>query len=55
MNMGAWTYMQPRLSEQLQEGQHLRYSGRPASASTATGSLKAHLAEQDQIIEKAMS
>ena len=55
MNMGAWTYMQPRLTEHLQEGQHLRYIGRPASASTATGSLKVHLAEQEKIIEGAVS
>ncbi len=40
-------------TEQLPEGQHIRYIGRPASA--ATGSLKVHFAEQEKIIEAAMS
>ena len=55
LNMGAWTYIQPRLIEQLQPGQHLVYIGRPASASPATGSLKVHLREQEEIIHQALS
>ena len=47
MNMGTWTYIQPRMAEQLQKA----YSGHPASASTATGSLKVHVAEQEKIVE----
>ncbi len=53
-NMGAWTFLQPRLTEQLQPGQKLSYIGRLASASTATGSLKVHNAEQDAIVKKAL-
>ncbi|MBI4535244.1 MAG: multifunctional oxoglutarate decarboxylase/oxoglutarate dehydrogenase thiamine pyrophosphate-binding subunit/dihydrolipoyllysine-residue succinyltransferase subunit, partial [Ignavibacteriae bacterium] len=54
-NMGAWTFLQPLLSELLQSGQHLSYVGRPASASTATGSLKVHQSEQDEILRTALA
>ena len=53
-NMGAWWHMAPRLQDQLRPGQTLRYAGRPASASTATGSLKAHTAQQEQLVRDAL-
>ncbi len=53
-NMGAWSFLSPRLSEQLNEGQSLRYAGRQASASPATGQKKIHEKEQEVLIEQAM-
>jgi len=54
-NMGAWTFLQSRLTDQLLPGQKLVYVGRKASASTATGSLKVHTAEQDEIVRTALA
>ncbi|MBX2992814.1 MAG: multifunctional oxoglutarate decarboxylase/oxoglutarate dehydrogenase thiamine pyrophosphate-binding subunit/dihydrolipoyllysine-residue succinyltransferase subunit [Bacteroidetes bacterium] len=53
-NMGAWTFVQPHLTSLLSAGQHLDYAGRKASAATATGSLKAHQAEQDEVVKSAL-
>jgi 2-oxoglutarate dehydrogenase E1 component len=55
MNMGAWTFLQPRLTGQLLPGQNLVYVGRKASASTATGSLRVHTAEQEEILKNALA
>ncbi len=55
MNMGAWTFLQTLLTGLLHKGQRLEYAGRPSSASTATGSLKIHEAEQDEILKKALT
>jgi 2-oxoglutarate dehydrogenase E1 component len=53
-NMGAWSHVAPRLQEQLRAGQSLSYAGRPASASTATGSLKEHTAQQEALVRQAI-
>jgi 2-oxoglutarate decarboxylase len=53
-NMGAWTFMQERLRPSLREGQRLRYIGREAAASPATGSLKLHQRNQEQVLEAAV-
>ncbi len=53
-NMGAWTYISPRLAE-LKPGQQLYYVGRKASASPAVGALARHKLEQKEIVEKAFS
>lgn len=53
-NMGAWTFIAPRLSEQLKRGQKLRYSGRHASASPAAGQMKIHLVEQERLVKSAL-
>jgi 2-oxoglutarate dehydrogenase E1 component len=60
-NMGAWTYVEPRLRELLQEQgdriEHplpLRYAGRPERASPAEGSLDRHGVEQARIIQAAL-
>ena len=57
-NMGAWTFVLPRLSnilEELQSGQSLpAYVGRAAAASPATGLLKVHEAEQKQLVDRAL-
>jgi 2-oxoglutarate dehydrogenase E1 component len=50
-NMGAWTFVAPRL-EELLEGRALRYVGRPDGASPAEGWAEAHAAEQRRIISE---
>jgi len=52
-NMGAWTYMEPRLWALF--GREITYAGRNASASPAVGSLAVHKREQTQLIADAFS
>jgi 2-oxoglutarate dehydrogenase E1 component len=58
-NMGAWTFVQPRLRAILEErgGGAWRpiYAGRPASASPATGLLSVHQSEQETLVEQALT
>jgi len=54
-NMGAWSFIRDRLVQEVKQSQTLRYIGRPASASAATGSLKVHLKEQATLIRNALS
>jgi len=54
-NMGAWTFVYPRITEELQEGQKLSYIGRQASASPAAGQMKIHKAEQERLVNRALS
>jgi 2-oxoglutarate dehydrogenase E1 component len=49
-NMGAWTYMAPRLTALTHGKLPPRYIGREASASPATGSHDAHILEQAAIV-----
>ena len=51
-NMGAWTFVSPRLEELL--GVDVQYVGRDASASPATGSKLVHDREQAEIVEAAV-
>ena len=51
-NMGAWQFIRPRLGPLL--SQPLRYVGRPASASPATGYPKVYRRLQDAIIDEAV-
>jgi 2-oxoglutarate dehydrogenase E1 component len=53
-NMGAWTYMDPRIRRLLPEGTAIRYIGRPDRASTASGYQNVHSFEQQQIIAEAL-
>lgn len=50
-NMGAWSFIEPRLRA-LEYA--VNYVGRDASASPATGSLKAHQREQNELVEAAL-
>jgi 2-oxoglutarate dehydrogenase E1 component len=50
-NMGAWTFMEPRLRAIGYNGE---YVGRDASASPATGSRQVHLREQKEVVEAAI-
>ncbi|HEY3663800.1 MAG TPA: 2-oxoglutarate dehydrogenase E1 component [Chthoniobacterales bacterium] len=52
-NMGAWTYVEPRLRALL--GQEIAYAGRNASASPAVGALAVHKREQACVIAEAFS
>lgn len=53
-NMGVWSFIAPRLQDDILSHQHVRYCGRSSSASTATGSLKRHQDEQDNILREAL-
>ena len=56
MNMGAWNttrYYIDRTLEIIQvKGEKVKFIGRNAAASPATGNLNKHLAEQKKILEK---
>ncbi|MCE0484904.1 MAG: 2-oxoglutarate dehydrogenase E1 component [Methylacidiphilales bacterium] len=52
-NMGAWSFIEPRLRKLF--GRDILYAGREASASTATGSHAIHELEQRQLVEQAFS
>jgi 2-oxoglutarate dehydrogenase E1 component len=58
-NMGAWTFLHARLDDLLEAvhgpcEQRIRYIGRPASASPATGSAKVHDREQEHLVQDAI-
>jgi 2-oxoglutarate dehydrogenase E1 component len=50
-NMGGWFFIEPRLREL---GYNVRYVGRDASASPATGSRQIHLREQKELVYAAL-
>jgi 2-oxoglutarate dehydrogenase C-terminal len=59
LNMGAWQYVQPRLTTTLAETQHHKntfpiYAARPPSASIATGNKKQHKQEEYSFLSKAL-
>lgn len=56
LNMGAWSYVQPRLGTVLKETVHsdmsFRYAGRDPSASVAAGSKSMHVAEENAFLDE---
>ncbi|MEO8205270.1 MAG: 2-oxoglutarate dehydrogenase E1 component, partial [Chthoniobacterales bacterium] len=52
-NMGAWTFIQPRLRKIL--GQEIAYAGRAASASPAVGASSIHKKQQVELVNNAFS
>jgi 2-oxoglutarate dehydrogenase E1 component len=52
-NMGGWTFVESRLRE-IKTNLSLRYVGRAASASPATGSYAIHNLEQEKIVNDAL-
>jgi 2-oxoglutarate dehydrogenase E1 component len=50
-NMGGWSFVEPRLRAL---GCEVKYVGRDASASPATGSLAVHKREQKELVEAAI-
>ncbi len=51
LNMGAWSFVGPRLQKLTEH--HVRYAGRDPAASPAGGSKTIHKMEQERLIEKA--
>jgi len=51
MNMGGWSFMEPRMRDL---GRPVAYVGRDASASPATASRQVHLQEQKELVECAI-
>lgn len=59
MNMGAYTYVLPRLCTALKAVgggsiEDINYLGRGPSAATATGFYQVHLQEQTELIKKSI-
>ena len=56
--MGAWTFVEPRISAVLDmvkaEHRRPRYAGRAASAATATGLMSKHAEQRTQFLEEAL-
>ncbi len=57
-NMGGWTFVAPQIGEALSEVRggtvELNYAGRPASASTATGSARRHAETQMALLRSVL-
>ena len=53
-NMGAWTYLMPKLLELAPDGVAVGFVGRPERASPAEGYPAAHAAEQGRIVQEAL-
>ncbi len=53
-NMGAYSYLVPRLQPLLRPGLALHYVGRRAQASPSEGSMSAHQQEQERLIREAV-
>jgi 2-oxoglutarate dehydrogenase E1 component len=54
-NMGAWSFVEPRLRHLAPEGVVPTYVGRDAAASPATGSYKLHQAEEAEFVARALA
>ena len=53
-NMGAWSFVEPKLEELAPASSTVSYVGRPERASPAEGYPAAHTAEQGRIIRAAI-
>ena len=53
-NMGGWAFVRERLESLLSDRAELRYVGRSASASPATGSYSIHQKEQAELVADAL-
>ncbi|MBX3291508.1 MAG: multifunctional oxoglutarate decarboxylase/oxoglutarate dehydrogenase thiamine pyrophosphate-binding subunit/dihydrolipoyllysine-residue succinyltransferase subunit [Acidobacteria bacterium] len=53
-NMGGWQFVEHRIGALLPGGVSLRYIGRPASASPATGSYAVHELEQSKLVSETL-
>ena len=58
-NNGAWTFVDRRIEKALASVKHksnrVSYIGRPEAAAPATGTLKVHVAEQEKVIQQALT
>jgi len=55
MNMGGWTFVEPRLNKAIGNISQARFIGRQASASPATGFFTVHELEQKQIVKDSIT
>jgi 2-oxoglutarate dehydrogenase E1 component len=53
-NMGAWTYVHPRLRASAGAAVGVRYVGRPERASPAEGHLDVHKRDQERLVRQAL-
>jgi 2-oxoglutarate dehydrogenase E1 component len=53
-NMGAWSYMEPRIRAVAPEGVDVEYVGRPERSSPAEGLPDMHHIEQKRILTEAL-
>ncbi|MCD9024979.1 2-oxoglutarate dehydrogenase E1 component [Cohnella silvisoli] len=53
-NMGAWSYIEPRIRELAEEGTTVGYIGRPKRSSPASGYQQIHSFEQSFIVTQAL-
>lgn len=53
-NMGGWTFVEPRLRAIKRDGMEVRFVGRAASASPATGSYAIHELEQRKLVDESL-
>ncbi|MCH5586645.1 2-oxoglutarate dehydrogenase E1 component [Shimazuella sp. AN120528] len=53
-NMGAWTYMEPKIRETVSDHVSTIYIGRPDRSSPATGKANVHDIEQQRILTEAL-
>ena len=58
-NMGAWSFIRERVENVLEEigakSDRVQYAGRPEAASPATGSLRRHTMEQENLVGEALT
>lgn len=58
-NMGAWTHVMPEIESVMEslgsKQARVRYVGRPAAASPATGLFKRHVKEQNKLVNEALT
>ncbi|MCH8566797.1 MAG: multifunctional oxoglutarate decarboxylase/oxoglutarate dehydrogenase thiamine pyrophosphate-binding subunit/dihydrolipoyllysine-residue succinyltransferase subunit [Balneolales bacterium] len=54
-NMGAWTFIRSRFEQDLNNEFDIKYVGRFTSASPAAGTMKLHNAEQEKLLNEALS
>jgi 2-oxoglutarate dehydrogenase E1 component len=53
-NQGAWYQIRHRLQEPLSDGQQLYYAGRESAAAPASGIVKLHIRQQQELVEAAL-
>ena len=51
-NMGVWSFIKDHITDHLAKNQKLSFVGRKASPSTATGSYRVHVNEQNEIMNQ---
>ncbi|XP_019619955.1 PREDICTED: 2-oxoglutarate dehydrogenase, mitochondrial-like isoform X1 [Branchiostoma belcheri] len=54
-NMGAWSYIQPRIRTTVNRERHVSYAGRAPTAAAATGAKQSHHQELNRLLEHAMN